>query len=168
MNERKTLFERMSEVQSQTAPASCSPDVVADGTLAFALEGADELERLGKAAQSMVGAIPAIIHDDERQRQQSQFHEGEARRWMRLASSVRATADALESMMRRVDAMREALTKGDDALYRPLDYTLFHDSSLVENADPAKQSPIVTACKEALASIRAALSDGIEQKSDAG
>jgi hypothetical protein len=71
--------------------AMTKPDRVADGTVAFALEGADELERLGNAEKSLIGAIPAIVAD-ERLQESMAFHEGEARRWYRLANAVRTLA----------------------------------------------------------------------------
>jgi hypothetical protein len=58
---------------------------------AFALEGADEMEMLGKRAASMLSVIPAIVAE-ERLEQHNAVYETEAKRWFRLAAAIRALA----------------------------------------------------------------------------
>lgn len=58
---------------------------------AFALEAADELERLAKADQSVADAAPAICAP-KRLEQQREIYIASAERWMRLANAVRAIA----------------------------------------------------------------------------
>ena len=92
-------------------------ELLAEEAIAFALEGADELERLGNREQSLVRAVPAIVAD-ERQQEHIKLYEGEARRWFRLAKAVRQVADRtqLDELRAGNERLRTALQNAADAM----------------------------------------------------